>query len=405
MSAIPDIREGGSEAVWQRFDVPYEFPVYFCDDVFSPDSSILIDALSYREADTRHKCLWFVDAGLLETAQPDLLDRIAAYCAAHSDRIEMVADPIVVPGGEAIKSGPHHLERMQNDIHRLRIDRHSYVIAIGGGAVLDAVGYASAIAHRGVRHVRLPTTVLAQNDSGVGVKNAVNLHGVKNYSGTFAPPWAVINDYRFIQSLPARDRVAGLAEAVKVAMIRDGAFFDWMEAQCTALAQFDETAERRMIRHCAALHMRQIGQGGDPFERGSARPLDFGHWSAHKLESITRNTLRHGEAVAIGIALDTRYSVLAGMLAPEQGDRVMSLLTGLGFDLFHHDLFAETADGRLQILAGLEEFREHLGGALTITLVSALGVGVEVHQIDEAVMLEAMQWLKKRFGSVSHAAE
>ncbi|WP_298914011.1 3-dehydroquinate synthase [uncultured Roseobacter sp.] len=395
----------GSDLVWQRFEVPYEFPVVFCDNVLDPTSTTLLDAMSYREPDSCHKCLLFVDAGLLENGSSDLLDQIATFCAAHPNRIDMVAHPIAVPSGEAIKTGPEHLEKIQNDIHKYRIDRHSYVIAIGGGAVLDAVGYASAIAHRGVRHIRLPTTVLAQNDSGVGVKNAINLHGVKNYSGTFAPPWAVINDYQFIRSLPTRDRIAGLAEAVKVAMIRDGAFFDWMETHTGDLTRFEESAERYVIRRCAELHMRQIGQGGDPFERGSARPLDFGHWAAHKLESITRNTLRHGEAVAIGIALDTRYSVLTGLLDADQADRVMTLLEGLGFSLYHPDLFAEGPDGRSRLIAGLEEFREHLGGELTITLISRLGIDVEVHEIDDALMLQALHWLKDSFGPLPHAAE
>lgn len=405
MSNNLEIRKPDSDLVWQRFDVPFEFPVAFCDDIFDPANTTLLDIMSYREPDTCHKFLLFIDSGLITNGTSDLLERIATFCAAHPGRINLVADPIIVPSGETIKAGPEHLEKMQNDIHKHRIDRHSYVIAVGGGAVLDAVGYASAIAHRGVRHIRIPTTVLAQNDSGVGVKNAINLHGVKNYSGTFSPPWAVINDYHFIRSLPPRDRIAGLAEAVKVAMIRDGEFFDWLEAHTGDLACFDAPAERRMIRRCAELHMHQIGQGGDPFERGSARPLDFGHWAAHKLESITNNTLRHGEAVAIGIALDTRYSVLAGLLAADQADRVMDMLTGLGFSLYDPAMFAEGEDGKLRLMAGLEEFREHLGGELTITLISKLGVGIEVHEIDDAVMMQALQWLKDCFGAVSQAAE
>ena len=110
-----------------------------------------------------------------------------------------------------------------------------------------------------------------------------------------------------------------MAEAVKVALIRDGAFFEWLEEKAEALALFTSEPLDRLIRHCAVLHMRQIAHGGDPFERGSVRPLDFGHWAAHKLEALSHYELRHGEAVAIGIALDTRYSVLAGLLPRGRG--------------------------------------------------------------------------------------
>src|SRR6202453_4317505 len=235
----------------------------------------------------------------------------------------------------------------------LAIDRHSFVIAIGGGAVLDAVGYAAAIFHRGVRHIRLPTTVLSQDDSGVGVKNAVNFLGLKNLIGTFAPPWAIINDSAFIDCLPAREKRAGMAEAVKVALIRDGNFFRWIESNTAALAQFSRPHLEHLIKDCAELHMRQIRLGGDPFEMGSARPLDFGHWSAHKLEQLTKNEVNHGEAVAIGIALDTRYSVLSGRLAAGEDERVANLLQRLGFVLWHDKLRASDPRGRPLVLKGL----------------------------------------------------
>jgi 3-dehydroquinate synthase len=249
-----------------------------------------------------------------------------------------------------------------------------------------------------VRHVRIPTTVLAQNDSGVGVKNGVNLQGVKNFVGTFAPPFAVLNDLAFILALPERDKIAGMAEAVKVALIRDAEFFGWIERHMDDLATFERSAMASMIRRCAELHMRQIGQGGDPFETGSARPLDYGHWSAHKLESLTRHHLRHGEAVAIGMALDARYSVLAGLLPAGGEERICALLEYLGFHLWHPALAKTGARGEWVILEGLKDFQEHLGGELTVTLLAGLGTGVEVHEIDVERMREAMHWLKSRAG-------
>ena len=292
------------------------------------------------------------------------------------------------------RTNPHLVEKFQRHLVDLGVDRHSYVVAIGGGAVLDLIGFVAATTHRGIRHIRIPTTVLAQNDSGIGVKNGVNGFGIKNLLGCFEPPAAVINNSAFIDVLPGRDKRAGMAEAVKVALISDARFFDWLEEQAEALALFASEPLDRLIRHCAMLHMRQIAQGGDPFERGSARPLDFGHWAAHKLETLSGYELRHGEAVAIGIALDTRYSVLAGLLPEGDDVRVRRLLERLGFALWHEACEFEDPSGKLLLLRGLEDFREHLGGELTVTLLSSLGTGVEVHAMDERLIAEAIAWLR-----------
>ena len=346
----------------------------------------------------RRRVVFFLDAGLTRE-MPDLPRRIAAYVAAQSDTMELAGPVEVIDGGERCKNDPQLVERLQRKLVSCGMDRHAYVVAVGGGALLDLVGYVAATTHRGIRHIRIPTTVLAQNDSGVGVKNGVNAFGFKNMLGTFVPPVAVINDSAFIDVLPGRDKRAGMAEAVKVALIRDGAFFDWLEEKAEALALFASEPLDRLIRHCALLHMRQISTGGDPFERGSGRPLDFGHWSAHKLEALSNYELRHGEAVAIGVAIDTRYSVLAGLMPPGGDVRVRALLERLGFNLWHSACDARReSDGQRLVLAGLEEFREHLGGELTITLLKSLGTSVDVHTMDHALLDEAIEWLRPQDG-------
>jgi len=379
----------------QRFTVAYDYPVTFTERLFSTDNPILHDTVTRLERNRRHRCIVFVDDGLCAVRRA-LIDEIEAYANAHAAAIELVMAPVKVPGGEKVKNELFHVEWMQGLIQEHRIDRHSFVIAVGGGAVLDAVGLVAATSHRGIRLIRVPTTVLSQNDSGVGVKNSVNLKGAKNFVGTFAPPFAVLNDLTFIDDLPAREKIAGMAEAVKVALIRDARFFHWLEQNIDALSLFERPAMSYMIRRCAELHLRQIACGGDPFESGSARPLDFGHWAAHKIESLTRNHVRHGEAVAIGIALDTRYSVSAGLLRPGVEDRVAALLELLGFRLWHPVLEARAADGSLPILQGIAEFREHLGGELTITLLEDIGRGVEVHEMDEHRIHDSITWLKDR---------
>ncbi|MEA2837159.1 MAG: 3-dehydroquinate synthase [Bradyrhizobium sp.] len=377
----------------QSFSIAYEYPVVFTRDAFDPANRCLIDALARKEAGKLHRCAIVADAGVL-SAMPELQDRISDYASFPGNRFKMAGPLVVLPGGEDCKNDPDTIRRLLAKFSELAIDRHSFVIAIGGGAVLDAVGYAAAIFHRGVRHIRFPTTVLAQDDSGVGVKNAVNFLNLKNLVGTFAPPWAIINDSAFIDHLPPREKRAGMAEAVKVALIRDGNFFRWIENHTTALAQFSPRHLDRLIKDCAELHMRQIRLGGDPFEAGSARPLDFGHWSAHKLEHLTRHELNHGEAVAIGIALDTRYSVMAGLLAEGEDRRVLDVLKRLGFTLWHDALRLEDAEGRPALLRGLADFQEHLGGELTVTLLADIGCGIEVHNMNTELVGGCVDWLQ-----------
>ncbi len=379
----------------QRFAVNFEFPVVFTENLFHPDNAILRETVCRLEPDKRHRCLFFVDQGVL-SAHPDLIASIKTYTATNRESMDLVADPVVVPGGEKIKSNLHFVEDLQRILCEHHIDRHSYVIAVGGGAVLDAVGLVAATTHRGVRHIRVPTTVLSQNDSGVGVKNGVNHYGQKNFVGTFSPPFAVLNDLDFALSLGERDKIAGMAEAVKVALIRDRSFYEWLEKNSDELAIFDRPTMAKMIRRCAELHMRQIGMGGDPFETGSARPLDFGHWSAHKLEGMTNYHIRHGEAVAIGIALDARYSVLSGRLAPGLEERICVLLEHIGFKLWSPAIERVSPTGEMVIIGGLRDFQEHLGGELTITLLSDLGTGVEVHDMDVALVSQSIAWLKER---------
>ena len=379
----------------QSFNIAYEYPVVFTRDAFCSGNRALIEALARKEPGKVHRCAVFVDDGVL-SALPDLEEQISDYASFYAKQLKIVGKLVPVPGGERCKNDPDTVPKLLAKLSELAIDRHSFVVAIGGGAVLDAVGYAAAIFHRGVRHIRFPTTVLAQDDSGVGVKNAVNSLGLKNLVGTFAPPWAIINDSAFIDTLPAREKRAGMAEAVKVALIRDGNFFRWIEGNTALLAQFSPPHIDRLIKDCAELHMRQIRLGGDPFEAGSARPLDFGHWSAHKLEHLTHNELNHGEAVAIGIALDTRYSVLIGLLAEGEDERVLGVLKRLGFTLWHDTLRLQNAKGKLALLQGLADFQEHLGGELTVTLLGDIGRGVEAHEMKPELIDRSIDWLQQQ---------
>jgi 3-dehydroquinate synthase len=391
-TARDGLERGRLADIEQQVVVTFRYPVRFTHGLLDPRNRTLRDAV---EADGRARLLVVIDEGLAR-ARPAIAGDVELYCAAHADALELPAPPLVVPGGESIKnrSGPVDQIRAAIDVHG--VDRHSYVMAIGGGAVLDAVGYAAATAHRGVRMIRVPTTVLAQDDSAVGVKNGINAFGKKNFVGSFAPPHAVLNDFDLLTTLHDRDWRSGISEAVKVALLKDPAFFSWIEDHAGELGERSLDAMAVLVHRSAELHLNHLATSGDPFELGSSRPLDFGHWAAHKLEQLTDYELRHGEAVAVGIALDSTYSHLTGSLPHADWRRIIALFEAVELPIWHPDMATPGSGGRPAVLAGLEEFREHLGGRLTVMLLERIGSGFEVHELDEAVLLEASDLLRRR---------
>ncbi len=379
--------------IQRTISVNFELRVHFTRGVFGPANLLLQSIMA--DPSRVPKALVVLDETLAQ-AQPQLAKSIENYFAAFAGRLELVAPALVIEGGERVKTSYFHVSEIHSQAERHHVDRHSYIVGVGGGALLDVVGLAAATAHRGVRHVRIPTTVLSQNDSGVGVKNGINAFGKKNFIGTFAPPYAVVNDFDLLSSLPDRDKRAGYAEAVKVALIRDARFFEWLENAAAALAKLEPEPMQRLIERCAELHIDHIAGGGDPFEFGAARPLDFGHWSAHKLEQLSEFQIRHGEAVAIGMALDVIYSRNIGLLDASSASRILALLRRLGFGLFANQLLHLDSAQQPVILKGLEDFREHLGGQLTLTLLKGIGQGVEVHEIVLPRMLDAIHELQQQ---------
>lgn len=368
------------------FDVPFEVPLVhrlrFTDDVLGEDWPVLADLLSGVEGRSARVLYWLDDQ--VHSANPGIRERLKELTDA-TPGLERAGSVQVVPGGEPIKNNIHILERMLKVFEAAHLDRRSYVVVIGGGAVLDAVGFAAAIAHRGLRLVRLPTTTLSQGDSGVGVKNGVNLFHKKNWLGAFAAPWGVVNDAALLSSLGDRDFISGFSESVKVSLLKDPVLFERICQDATRIRLRRMDCCAPVIRESALLHLDHIARRGDPFEMNEARPLDYGHWSAHKLESMTEFTMRHGEAVAIGVAIDTVYSSLRIGLPAEDAERVLDCLSRLGFDLGHPAL-----EERETLFEGLEEFRQHLGGRLTLTMLHAVGRPVEIHEVDDAAMRESI---------------
>ncbi len=374
--------------ITQSFSVPYEYKLHFTQGLFDVENPLFKDILNAYKKDESIKLLFIIDDGVSENHQ-NLLNDIVTYCGTYTQHLEHT-ESIVIKGGEQCKNDYQEVERVLKAINDRHIDRHSFVIAIGGGALIDMVGYAAAVAHRGVKLIRIPTTVLSQNDSAVGVKNSINLFEKKNFLGTFAPPYAIINDIDFLSTLEQRDWIAGVAEAIKVSLIKDKTFFESIENNANGLHTRKMEPMQNLIYRCAEIHMHHIAQGGDPFESGSSRPLDFGHWAAHKLEQMSNYGLRHGEAVAKGIALDVVYAYLMGMISEKVLKRILDLMERIGFDLKIPVAGDQEMD---ELLLGLKEFQEHLGGELCITLITDIGKQQNVNTIDLEVMKSAVNHL------------
>ena len=382
------------QTIKQNFQIDYSYSIVFTQNLFAPQNRELSSFLqSFSESGFQRKALFVIDGGLI-THYPGLTGEVKTYFATQVPGIKLM-ECLTVPGGEAAKNSQEAFDAIVEAIDVQGIDRHSVVVAIGGGAVLDLVGYAAAVSHRGIRHIRIPTTVLSQNDSGVGVKNGINYKGKKNFLGTFAPPIAVFNDSRFLATLDDRDWRSGISEAIKVALIKDASFFDWIEAHASDLANRDTAAMEVLIHRCAEMHTEHI-RSGDPFEFGSSRPLDFGHWAAHKLEYLTDFQVRHGEAVAMGIALDSVYSNQKGLLSEEELGRILTVFQQLGFELYHPKV---AENDKINLKNGLQEFREHLGGQLTIMLLESIGKGIEVHEMDDALIASSVDYLENNFSN------
>lgn len=376
----------GQSQEQSRYDIDFSVPLThrlrFTRDCFGDDFDVLRELLEPSSSQPARVQVW-ADEGLRKF-DGTLATRMEAKFGGAPE-LQLVQGIRFLPGGEAVKNDPDVIHNLLSAFNRENLDRRSYVVVVGGGAILDAVGYAAAVAHRGIRLIRLPTTTLAQSDSGVGVKNAVNWFSKKNWKGTFATPWAVVNDESLLQGLSDRDFRCGFSEAVKVALLKSPDFFEFLVHSSAKIAARCTHPSRRALRESVLLHLWHITRGGDPFELQQARPLDFGHWSAHKLEAITNYDVRHGEAVAIGVAVDVCYSHLTQGLPLQVAQQTLETLRDLRLPVWHPAL------NDAVIFDGLEEFRQHLGGELTITLIRDIGRPVDVHAIDQHAMKRAMQ--------------
>lgn len=234
----------------------------------------------------------------------------------------IAVEPITLPAGESTKSWAH-LEMLTDRLLELGIERSDKVIALGGGVIGDLVGFACSILKRGCGFVQIPTTLLAQVDSSVGGKTAINTRAGKNLIGAFHQPAHVLIDPDTLDTLPPRERAAGYAEVVKYGLIDDPLFFDWCEANASALLAGDGAARVHAIATSIAAKAR-IVEADERETVGVRALLNLGHTFGHALEAETgfSERLLHGEGVACGMALAFRFSAAQGLCPTKDAERV-----------------------------------------------------------------------------------
>ena len=299
---------------------------------------------------------------------------------AALDGAGIAAEVVTLPAGEGIKSWDG-LSALMDRLLALEVERNDHVIALGGGVIGDLVGFAAAILKRGCHFVQVPTTLLAQVDSSVGGKTAINTAAGKNLVGAFHQPSLVLIDPTSLDSLPAREVRAGYAEVVKYGLIDDAAFFDWCEAEGTKLLSGDPRARAHAIGKSVSAKAAIVAD--DEKERSGRRALlNLGHTFGHALEAETgySERLLHGEAVAAGMALAFRFSAAQGLCPPEDARRVTAHLRAAGLPAGLGDA-GDDADGAT-LVAHMMHDKKMDGGRLPFLLARGIGRTYLDKQVD-----------------------
>lgn len=376
----------------QSFKVDFKYKIIFTHDIFNTKNLDIIKTLNITNKN-RKKVIIFIDKNVHKTNE-NISKKIQDYFKKYERYVNLVCKPILITGGEKIKNHYNLVKYAYKLIDIYKICRQSYILAIGGGTIQDLIGFVASTAHRGIRLIRIPTTTLSQDDSGVGVKNGINFNHKKNFIGCFNTPYAVINDFLLLNSLKNENFIEGFSEAIKVSLIKNKKLFFLIKNNTSKILNRDNDITEKIIYECAKLHANHISKKGDPFETKSSRPLDFGHWAAHKIESLSKYKISHGKSVAIGIALDCTYSYILKILKKDDWKNIITTLIKLKLPIYCEEL-SNIENTQKSIFNGLEEFREHLGGKLTITLIKNIGKKIDTHHINKNIYKKSIKLLKK----------
>ncbi len=309
-------------------------------------------------------------------------DLHGASLAASLGAAGVAFHPVVIAPGEAAKSFAG-LEALCDALLALELDRGDLVAAFGGGVVGDLAGFAAAILKRGIDFVQLPTTLLAQVDSSVGGKTAIDTPRGKNLIGAFHQPRLVLADLDVLASLPRRELVCGYAEVIKYGLLGDLAFFEWLEANGAAVLALDAAALAHAVRRSVEMKAEIVAE--DEREAGRRALLNLGHTFAHALEAETGfgEALKHGEAVGIGMALAFRFSVRLGYCPGQDAERAARALAAAGLPTRLADLAGHPFRAG-DLVAHMAQDKKAEGGALTFILARGLGEAFVAKGVDAA---------------------
>lgn len=327
--------------------------------------------LAHGPACTTGRTVVFADRDVWQSFAPWLG---TVFANAYPD-VQMV--PLV--GGEACK----RWDMLQNVLEQMAalqiLRRGDALYALGGGSVLDLVGFAASIYRRGVPLTKLPTTLIGQVDAAIGLKNAINMGGAKNLVGSFAPPYSVLLDFSLLDTLPARHWSNGIAEIIKLGLVTDAALIHELTGAGTQPAAPEGSTLRRALRRAIAGMVAQLS--ANPYEKSLQRAVDFGHWLSPQLE-MADCALLHGEAVAIDMAVSLTVALQRGLLARDDWSGATRLLSSWRLPLTHR------AVNETSIQDSLERTARHRGGVQNIPLC----VGLGRHEfVDDLRALEVLQ--------------
>ena len=303
-----------------------------------------------------------------ETIAPLYLDAVVKLLDGYK------VDACVLPDGEAHKTLATYA-RVIDHLIAHRHDRSTTLVALGGGVIGDITGFAAATYQRGVALIQIPTTLLAQVDSSVGGKTAVNHPQGKNMIGAFYQPRLVLADLDTLRTLPSREYLAGIAEVIKYGVVRDAAFFAWLEGRVDALLRRDPgVLDGAVLRSCA---LKAEVVAADEREDGLRAILNFGHTFGHAIETLTRYEYLHGEAVAIGMVMASDLSVRLGILDRAQGRRIKALLGAVGLPVTPPGTITPET---MRAAMGLD--KKVVDGRMRLVLARALGDGFVTDRFD-----------------------
>jgi 3-dehydroquinate synthase len=314
-----------------------------------------------------------------EVVAPLYLERVARALAQAG---AAKATRIIVGDGEPAKDW-RTLERVFDELLAARCGRDTVLVALGGGVVGDLAGFAAAVYQRGIPFIQVPTTLLAQVDSSVGGKTAINHPRGKNMVGAFHQPLAVISDTATLDSLPDRELRAGLAEVIKHGLILDAAFADWLDANLAALLARERSALAHAVRRSCELKAQVVAT--DERETGLRAILNFGHTFGHAFEAgAGYGEWLHGEAVAAGMVMAAELSVRAGLLARADAARIRALVARAGLPVVGPALSAE------RILELMQVDKKAAAGRIRFVLLERIGAAVLKGDIDERIVRDAI---------------